>query len=545
MTICRTFRTHASITAVLATLVASTGVPASAAELDPLSATIFELQDAMAAGTLTSEELTAFYLARIDAYEEKGPAINAIITLNPEALAEARRLDEERRERGPRGLLHGIPLLLKDNVETKDLPTTAGFYALRDYQPERDAEQARRLREAGCVIIAKANMSEFASGAAISTLGGQIRNPHDPKRSPSGSSGGTGAGIAAGFAVLGVGTDTGGSIRGPSAANGIAGLKPTFGLTGRGGIIPLSLSLDTVGPMARNVADLAVALDVMAGPDPRDPATEVLAGRVLDKYVDALDPNALKGARLGVLRDYMGSDPGVDAVIETAIAVMSNRGAEIVDVEFPRFLSGLAAGLYRGIRNPEFPEQITTYLENLPEGLPKSHADIVELTKEIKEKTPEGWVPNPNRLESYETELKSGTTEDVPYTLALHEGRKIVRESLQWYLDELKLDAFIVPTSARPPSFIDEDERPPRPPGSGRGSAAHLANAAGWPDLVVPAGFVSDPALPVAISFVGPAFSEARLLALGYAFEQMMPARRLPAHTPRLDEAGQEAPREP
>ncbi len=235
-------------------------------------------------------------------------------------MAEARLLDKERLEHGPRGLLHGIPVLLKDNVETKDLPTTAGFYALRDYQPEQDAEQARRLREAGCIIIGKANMSEFASGAAISTLGGQIRNPHDPERSPSGSSGGTGAGIAAGFAVFGVGTDTGGSIRGPSAANGIAGLKPTFGLTGRGSIIPLSLSLDTVGPMARNVADLAVVLEVMAGRDPRDSATEVLVDHVLDTYTDALDPGALKGARLGVLRDYMGSDPGVDAVIETAIA---------------------------------------------------------------------------------------------------------------------------------------------------------------------------------------------------------------------------------
>ena len=535
MTIFRALRFKASTALVLAAFVSSVASPAKAAKFDLTSATIFEIQEAMTAGSLTSERLTELVLARIEAYEEEGPKLNAIITLNPEALAEARLLDKERLEHGPRGLLHGIPILLKDNVETKDLPTTAGFYALRDYQPEQDAEQARRLREAGCIIIGKTNMSEFASGAAISTLGGQIRNPHDPERSPSGSSGGTGAGIAAGFAVFGLGTDTGGSIRGPSAANGIAGLKPTFGLTGRGGIIPLSLSLDTVGPIARNVADLAVALEVMAGPNPRDSATEVLVDRVLDKYTDALDPGALKGARLGVLRDYMGSDPGVDAVIETAIAVMSNHGAKIVDVEFPRFLSGLAGGLYRGIRNPEFPEQITAYLENLPDGLPKSHADVIELTKKITEETPEGWVPNPDRLESYEQELEAGTTEDVPYVRALNEGRKIVRDSLQWYLQDMELDAFIVPTRTRPPSLIEESERPSRPPGSGRGSAAHLANAAGWPDLIVPAGFTSDPALPVAISFIGPAFSEARLLALGYAFEQLMPARRLPVHTPRLD----------
>jgi amidase len=252
-------------------LLALTSGALRAATFDLTSASIAEINAAFDAGALTSERLTQLYLARIEAYDKKGPSLRAVLALNPHALDEARALDAERKAKGPRGPLHGIPILLKDNIDMVGLPTTAGFYALRDAMPAEDAEQTRRLRAAGCVIIGKANMSEFASGAALSTLGGQILNPHALDRSPSGSSGGSGAGIAAGFAVFALGTDTGGSIRGPSSANGIAGLKPTMGLTGRGGIIPLSLSLDTVGPMARNVADLAAALTVMAGPDPRDP----------------------------------------------------------------------------------------------------------------------------------------------------------------------------------------------------------------------------------------------------------------------------------
>ena len=307
---------------LLLALVCALALTARATTVALTDATVGQLQAAMNAGTLTSEKLTALFLARIDAYEKSGPKLRALITLNPQALVEARALDLERKARGPRGPLHGIPILLKDNIDTVDLPTTGGFYALRDSYPPQDAEQTRRLRAAGCVIIAKANLSEFASGAALSTLGGQILNPHVLDRSPSGSSGGTGAGIAAGFAAFGLGTDTGGSIRGPASANGIAGLKPTLGLNGRGGIIPLSLALDTVGPMARHVADLAAALNVMAGPDPRDPATAAAAGHATADYTAGLKPDALRGARLGLLRDFMKQDAGVDAVTETSLAIL-------------------------------------------------------------------------------------------------------------------------------------------------------------------------------------------------------------------------------
>ncbi len=426
---------------VLAILSAGT-TRAAAATFDLTSASIADIQAAFEAGALTAEKLAQLYLARIEAYDKQGPKLNAVLALNPRALDEARALDAERKAKGPRGPLHGIPILLKDNVDFVGMPTTAGFYALRDSMPTEDAGQTVRLRAAGCVILGKANMSEFASGAAISTLGGQMRNPHAVDRSPSGSSGGSGAGIAAGFAVFALGTDTGGSIRGPSAVNGIAGLKPTFGLTGRSGIIPLSLSLDTVGPMARNVADLAVALAVMVGPDPRDP--DVVARPSVPDYVGGLRPGALKGARLGLLRDFMKLDAAADAVIETAVAVLRNQGAEVIDVKLPRYVLGLNTGLYQAIRNPEFKYQIETYLASLPRtDLPKKHTDIIALSEKIKETTPEGWVPNKNRLESYGREAAAGTLEDVPYKNAVRHGKQIVRETLEWLIAQEKLDAFI------------------------------------------------------------------------------------------------------
>jgi amidase len=376
-------------------------------------------------------------------------------------------------------------------------------------------------------------MSEFASLAAVSTLGGRMRNPHAADRSPSGSSGGSGAGIAAAFAVLALGTDTGGSIRGPSASNGIVGLKPTFGLVGRGGIIPLSLSLDTVGPMARHVADVAVALNVMAGPDPRDSATTAQTGRLPVDYTADLRPDALKGARLGLLRDFSKQDPGVDAVVETAVAILRNQGAEVIDITLPKFVLGINRGLYEAIRYPEFRYNIEAYLASLPgKNLPKTHADIIALSEKIKDPTPEGWVPNPSRLKGYQREAKAGTLQDTPYLTALHEGRDIVRKNLEWLVAKEKLDAFIVPTDPEPPALIADEGKEPQP--TLVGSPGHLTNMSGWPDLIVPAGFTSNPALPVTLSFIGPAFSEARLLALGHAFERAMSARRLPVTTPPL-----------
>ena len=338
----------------------SAAPPLGAQSVDLDAATIQQLSAAMDAGTLTSERLVSLSLARLAAYDDQGPRLNSILTLNRSALAQARALDAERRATGKRSLLHGIPVILKDNYDTRDLPTTGGSILLEGSVPPDDAFLVKRLRDAGAVILAKANLSEFASGSAFSSLGGQTRNPHDPLRTPSGSSGGTGASIAAAFATLGLGTDTGGSIRGPSTVNGIVGLKPTLGLLSRDGIIPLALSFDTGGPMARHVSDVAVALDVLAGVDDADTVTWRSRGRTDSAYVRHLRANALAGARIGVARDFMGHDAEVDWVTDAALARMRAAGATIVEVRLPRWLIDAKGDFYSAVRYPEFASQIAT-----------------------------------------------------------------------------------------------------------------------------------------------------------------------------------------
>jgi amidase len=511
----------------VAAMIAVTGLlvtPTRAARTFDLStASIADINAALDAGALTSERLTRLYLARIEAYDKAGPRLNSVFHLNPRALEDARARDTERRVSGRRTPLHGIPVLLKANIDVAGWPATAGFYALRDSLAGADAEQTARLRRAGSVILGLTTMSEFASGPATSTLGGQIHNPYALDRSPAGSSGGNGAAIAAGFAAFALGTDTGGSIRGPASANGIAGLRPTFGLTGRGGIIPLALSLDTVGPMAAHVADLALVLNVMVGPDSRDPA---VVTRAPVDYTAALHRATLKGVRLGLARDFMGTDKAWDAVLESAVAGLRAQGAEVVDIAFPRYVLALLAGVYPAIRDTEFRYQIEEYLASLPgAGLPRTHADIMRLSEMIAAPTQEGWVPNPARLEAYRREAATGTLQDQPYRSAAVEGRKIVRDLLEWTLTQQRLDALIGPT-IRPARLISQEAIP-----ESRGWR-DLGSLAGWPEVVVPAGYTTEPMLPVGISFLGPAFSEARLLALGHAFERAYPMRRLPPTTP-------------
>src|SRR5207245_2566856 len=281
---------------------------ASAKDIDLDAATIADLNAAFNAGTLTSEKLVQLCIARIQAYDREGPSLHAVVTLNPKAIETARALDAERKAKGPRSPLHGIPVVLKDNYDTFDLPTTGGSVLLEGSIPSKDAFVVKKLRDAGAIILAKVNMSEFASAGAYSSLGGQSLNPHDLTRSPSGSSGGTGVAIAAAYAPLGMGTDTGGSIRGPSTSNGIVGLKPTHGLLSRSGIIPLALSFDTGGPMARSVSDVAVALGIMTGVDAADAATKKSEGRLQTDYTKELRADALKGARIGVARDLPRAD---------------------------------------------------------------------------------------------------------------------------------------------------------------------------------------------------------------------------------------------
>lgn len=514
--------------AVLLGLCLMMASPSAQKTVDLDVATIADINAAFAKGTLTSERLTQMFLARIDAYDRKGPSLRSVIAVNPKALETARAMDAERNTKGPRGPLHGMPIVLKDNIDTADQPTTGGSLMLEGSVPPDDAFVVRKLRAAGAVIVAKVNLSEFASGAAHSSLGGQILNPHDLTRSPSGSSGGTGASIAAAFAMAGLGTDTGGSVRGPSTANGIAGLKTTMGLVSRDGVIPLALSFDTVGPMARHVYDVAALLGVIAGVDPADGATRAGGGRGQADYTQSLEAGALKGARLGIARDFMGQDGDVDWVMEASLAAMRRQGATIVDVRVPKWLLDAKGEYYNAIRYPEFVVQVADYLETLDARYPKTIADLIDRARAVNSLRPDGAGPNPGRWSLMVREQGSGTVSAYQYTSVRDHALPLVRAVLNGMLDADKLDAVVYPTASRRPAAISAAAEPP---GGAATSGSNLANLSGFPELIVPAGFTTDD-LPVGISFLGPAFSEARLLALGYSFEQATKARRLPVHTP-------------
>jgi amidase len=522
------FAAMLSLALVLALLHSELVLTRKSINLD--EATVADLHGAFRAGTLTAERLATLSLARIAAYDRQGPALRAVITLNPKAVDTARTLDAEWKKSGPRSPLHGIPIVLKDNYDTADLPTTGGSILLEGSMPPDDAFVVKKLRAAGAVIVAKLNMSEFASGAAQSSLGGLMRNPHDLLRTPSGSSGGTGIAVAAAYASIGLGTDTGGSIRGPSTANGIAGLKPTHGLLSRDGIIPLALSFDTGGPMARSVYDVAAALGVMTGIDPADPATKKSEGRFETDYTRHLDARSLKGARIGIARDFVGQDAEVDWVVDASLDVMKKAGATIVDVRIPRWVLDVKGEFYNTVRYPEFVAQIADYLKTLGPSSPKTIDDLIARATAVTGPRGDGAGPNPARWGLMRRESGSGTLEDSRYTSVRDHGLPLIRGVIDGLFTAEKIDAVVYPTFPRRPTLI---AAPPDPPGGPSSTPSNLANLTGFPDLIVPAGFTGD-GLPVGLSFMGRAFSEPRLLALGYAFEQLTKARRLPVHTPRM-----------
>lgn len=519
--------------AAIAVLGAAAQTAALAATIDLDTATVADINNAFDSGTLTSEKLVKMYLKRIDAYDKKGPAINTVITLNDKAIEQARALDKERKTKGARSPMHGIPIVLKDNFDTYDMPTTAGSLLLKGSVPPDDAFVVKKLRDAGAVILAKVNLSEFASGSGgpngFSSMGGQTRNPHDLTKGPSGSSGGTGAAIAANFAQLGLGTDTGGSVRGPSSANGIAGLKPTYGLMSRDGIVPLALSYDTGGPMARSVYDVAVSLGVMTGVDPADPATQASAGKFDTDYTKYLKRGALKGARIGVARDFFKQSVETDYVMEAAIATLKSLGATVVDpVNYPEYLLNGRNAITQPISGREFKVQVSQYLATLKPEYPHSLAELI-----ARAEAPGSGYTNPWRLNAMkEAQASVGGLDEPDYLVARNEGLALLRAGVLATFEKHKLDALIYPTSPRPALPI-EPPATPAAAGGGPGSATNIANRTGFPDLIVPAGMTKD-GLPVTISFFGPAFSEPKLLAYGYDFEQATHARVLPKHTPAL-----------
>ncbi len=498
------------------------------------SATIPEINAAFDSGALTSVGLVELYLARIDAYDLRGPALNAVIVLNPHALELAAALDEERAASGPRSPLHGIPVLVKDNFNTVDMPTTAGSVALAGSIPPSDAFAVERLREAGAIILGKVNLSEFATPAgqgAYNSLSGITRNPHNLRRDPGSSSGGTAAAVSANFAPVGLGTDTGGSIRGPAAATGLVGIRPTFGLVSRHGIIPQVPSLDVGGPLARSVTDVAITLGVIAGPDPRDPATmeeDAVYGR---DYAASLDGDALDGARLGVLRDFFGGHPDVDRLVEGALDDMRALGASIVDPirldpQFFELMGGLRANL-----DAEFKPALEAYLATLPDGFPRTLEEVIaryEADEVVSSPTP----VNPGLIASHVRKLEIGGWDHPGYVTAMERDMPLVRETVVAILDEYDLDALIYPTSRCParPIFNIEDSSFTCEPGP---SGVNIASYSGFPDVQVPVGFSAD-GLPATISFVGRAYTEANLLAYAYAYEQATGHLRLPSTVPPL-----------
>ena len=516
-----------------------------AAVLDLSKATIPELNAALDAGSLTSEKLVTLYLARIEAYDQQGPALNTVITPNPKAIAEAKALDAERHAGRKRGPLHGIPIVLKDNYDTFDLPTTAGSQLLAGSIPPDDAFVVKKLRAAGAIILAKVNLSEFAAGGGsvagatdpavikagtvpngFSSMGRQTHNPHDLSRGPAGSSGGTGAAIAADFAQFGLGTDTAGSVRGPSAANGIVGLKTTLGLLSRDGVVPLALSFDTVGPMARSVTDVAVALSAMTGVDPDDSSTQRSKGKVPPDYTRFLKSGSLKDARIGIGRDFLGKDPETLRITNEAIATLRKLGAVIVeDVRFPDYVLKTKQPLFVLMRNSEFKAQIADYLKTLKPGFPRTLDELI-----VKSDDPKIGYRSPEKAYALKyTAAQALDLDDPTYLAARDYAVALVKAGTEAVFAKYQLDALFYPTATQPATPI-QLSGPPSPPAE---SATTIINESGFPELVVPAGMTKD-GLPVTISFCGRLFSEPLLLGYGYDFEQATHAIVLPKTTPAL-----------
>ena len=496
-------------------------------ELDEI--TIDDLQKALQSGQHSSRSVTEKYLARIQEVDKSGPKVNAVIEVNPDALQIADALDQERKSKGARGPLHGIPVLIKDNIDTGDrMNTTAGSLALLGSRPSNDAFVAAQLRKAGVVILGKTNLSEWAnirsghSTSGWSGRGGLTRNPYALDRNPCGSSSGTGAGVSANLCVAGVGTETDGSVVCPSSANGLAGLKPTVGLVSRSGIIPISHSQDTAGPMARTVRDVAILLGAMAGADPEDTATADSQRKQYADYTKFLDPAGLKGARLGVVRKYFGFNDAVDQLMDKLLDEMKRAGAEIVDpADIPTIGkfddSELTVFLY------ELKTDLAAYLARRGNSSIKDLKDVIEFNERNRDRE----MPYFGQDIFLKSELKGPLT-TKEYLDALAQNHQLSRaEGIDFVMDKFKLDALVAPTGG--PAWLTDLINGDHVAGGSSSAAA----VAGYPNINVTAGYLWG--LPVGISFFGRAWSEPTLLKIAYSFEQLTKARQKPRFLPTID----------
>ena len=485
--------------------------------------TIADLQDGMKSGKFTSRSLVEKYSARIEQIDKQGPAINAIIELNPDALSIAVALDQERKAQSPRGPMHGVPVLIKDNIDTADkMMTTAGSLALLGSKPLQDSYVAQKLRSAGAVILGKTNLSEWAnirsshSTSGWSGRGGLTKNPYALDRNPCGSSSGTGAGISANLCAAGIGTETDGSIVCPSSSNGLAGIKPTVGLVSRSGIIPISHTQDGAGPMCRTMRDAVTLLGVLTGVDPADPATAASAGKSYTDYTQFCDPNGLKGARIGVARKYFGFSDPVDALMDQALDVMKKQGATLIDPADIETLgkfdeSELLVFMY------ELKADLNAYLARLGPNAPaRTLKDVIEFNERNRQK----------ELQYFGQDLfvkaeAKGPLTEKPYLEAIEKNRQLARtEGIDATMDKFHLDAIVAPTGG--PAWLTDlvtgDHF--------AGGSSNAAAVAGYPNINVTAGFIAG--LPVGISFFGRAWSEPTLIRLAFAFEQATRARQAP-----------------
>jgi amidase len=505
---------------------ASVRIPGAGINVEEMG--VAELQAAMTAGHLDAESLVQKYLARIQAIDRTGPTLRSVQEINPDAIPIARALDEERKAGRVRGPLHGIPILVKDNIATADkMETTAGALALVGARPREDSTIAQRLRQAGAVILGKASMSEWAyfkstpGSSGWSARSGQARNPYVLNRTPCGSSSGSAIAVAASLVTVSIGTETDGSIICPAGVNGVVGIKPTVGLTSRAGVIPISATQDTIGPFGRTVADAAAVLGALAGVDARDPATQASAGKWQSDYVKYLDLNGLRGARIGVPRDgYFGYSPKADAVVNQALEALRGGGAVIVDsVKIPNFDRAALTAAELIVLLYEFKAGVNAYLASVAPGAQvRTLDDVIQFNK----RNPRENIPFFGQ-ELLERAQAKGDLTEAEYLEALEKCRRLAgKEGFDAVMDEQQLDAMIAPTTtpAWPVDLVNGDQF--------RGSSAKSAALVGYPLVSVPAGAAMG--LPVGLTFMGRAWSEPTLIKLAYAFEQATKARRPPQY---------------